>query len=88
MLIGIEKFNINLNELVNTFINEFKNKEITLLNVLKDDTGLVDVYGVLANRYRLNDEYINLSDEDKMIYDINFNYSLISKETIFDISKY
>lgn len=53
LIMGIEKFSLNLNEPINIFLNKFQNKEITLLNVLKDNTGLVDVYGVLANKYEL-----------------------------------
>ena len=82
----LERYNLNINDKTGNFISELYNsKDISFLNVLRDDSGLCDVNGILASKLEKEEFYLKLSDHQKEEYNLNMYYQLVSFEKTIEI---
>lgn len=83
---GLEIHQIDFNTLLVDFIPELKYADqITFLHVLKDNTGLPDLHGYLANQYQIEEQYQSFTKQEQIAFDLNFRNSVISQEKIFEL---
>lgn len=83
---GLERNNISLNQTLDLYLPEMnKASKITFLNLLKSETGLPDLHGVLTTAFHQENTYFNMTDDEKESYDFNFRNVLIPIEQVIEM---